>query len=87
MHRDLKWVIAYVLLALLMIVCSVIHIVNGNIYGLCISAVAFALNVSSALDHYRSYQHDKAWTEANESISKLYEAMKACWPDKESKIE
>ena len=87
MHRDLKWIIAHVLLALLMIVCSVIHIVNGNIFGLCISVAAFGLNVSSALDHYRDYKHSKAWDELHDSISKLDEAMKACWPDRESKIE
>ncbi len=87
MHRDLKWIIAHVLLALLMIVCSVIHIVNGNIFGLGISMVAFGLNVSSALDHYQDYKRYKQLRELNDSLSKLDEAMRACWPDRESKIE
>jgi hypothetical protein len=86
MHRELVWTIVHVLLALLMIVCVVVDLVSGNIIGLAVAVIALIFNVNCAMDHYQEYQRHKLW-ELQNSLSKLEEAMKACWPDKESKIE
>ena len=61
MKRDLIWGWVFIILALLVALCIVIHCVNANWSGLSICGFVFGLNLTNAINRFKRYKMYKEY--------------------------
>ena len=87
MKRDLIFGWLFLGMALLMVFCIVVKCVNGSWGNLSICTFAFGMNITSAINRFRSYKQRKEWA-WQASLARLNESIQSCWSeyDEENKI-
>lgn len=61
MKKDLIMGWVFIALALLMVFCVIVNIVNQNWVGLTVCGFAFGMNITSAISRFRDYKWRKEY--------------------------
>ena len=78
MKSNLTWAWILVVLAVIMFGFMIYGIFIGNTLGAILCGCACVLNAISAINRFLEVKYQREW---NESIEKLNEAFRTCWPE------
>ena len=82
MKNNLTWGWVFAILAVVMFGFVIYGICIGNALGAVMCGCACVLNATNATTRFLEVKYQREW---NESLERLNEAFRTCWPEEDEK--